>query len=142
LRDSAAQVAAAHAELDRDVALGALAIDEGCAGIERDVRDLAERDIAVAWSWRVEGDLDLADRIDAGTVFRVQPDGECKLPITFQYGRGVGAAERRLHHGVNIAGIEPVAGGFLAIDLDVEVGLAEEMEDAEVCDPLHLAHLR
>jgi len=45
--NGADEIAAAHAELDRDVALAALAIDERSPGVERDVRELAERNVAV-----------------------------------------------------------------------------------------------
>ena len=109
----AAEIAAAHAELDRDVALlAALAVDERCAGIERDVGEVrstgCRRWIPMASGRR----LDLAHRVDALAEFRVEPNHHAELPVALQHRGGVGAAERGLHHGRHVAGVEAVARGL------------------------------
>ncbi len=73
LRDRAAEISPAHAELDRDVALAPLAIDEGCAGIERDVGKLAQGNIGVGAGGRLVGHLDVTHRIDALAEFGIEP---------------------------------------------------------------------
>ena len=67
-------------------------------------------------------------------------DLDAELPVRLEMRRRDVAAERRLHDGVDVAGVEPVARGPLAIDLDVEVGLAQHAEDAKVGHARHLAH--
>ena len=47
--------------------------------------------------------------------------------------------ERRLHDGVDVAGVQSIARRLCAIDLDVEIGLSEHAESAEIGDALTLA---
>ena len=54
---------------------------------------------------------------------------------------GVRAAERRLDDGGDVAGVEAVARRPLAVDADIEVGLADDVEDPEVGHALDLLHL-
>ena len=49
--------------------------------------------------------------------------------------------KRGLDHAVDVAGIEAVARRLFAVDLDVQVGLAEHAEDAEIGDAFDLIHL-
>src|SRR5262249_61129719 len=51
------------------------------------------------------------------------------------------STERCLYHRVHIAGVKTIAGGFSAIDLDIEVRLAEDMEYLKIGDAPHLLHL-
>src|SRR6185437_7320622 len=142
LLDGAAEIAAADAELDRNVALAALAIDERSSGIERDIGKLAERNVAVAASRRLISHLDRTDRVDAAAIFGIQPDRQIELPVAFKDGRCGGAAERGLDDGVDVTGVEPIAGGLLPIDLDIEVRLSEKVEDSKIGHALDLGHLR
>ena len=112
------------------------------AGIERDVGELAEGNIGVGARRRRIGDLDGANGVDAAAEFGIEPDRQVELPVALQHGGRGGAAERGLHHGIDVAGIEAVARGLLAIDLDVEIGLAEQVEYAEIGDAADLAPSR
>ena len=141
LSDRAAEIAAADAELDRNEALAALAIDERRAGIERDIGKLAERNVAASARRRLKGNLDVADGVDAVAVVGIEPDGQIELPVALQNGRRGGPAKCGLHHGVDITGVETVARRFFAIDLDVEVGLSEKMENPKIGHALDLGHL-
>jgi hypothetical protein len=48
--------------------------------------------------------------------------------------RDRGAADGRLHHRVDVARVEPIAGARFAVDHDLHVGLAHGVEDAQVGD--------
>ena len=110
-------------------------------GIERDIGKFAERNVAIGAGRRRIGDLDVANRVDAAAVFGVEPDGEVELPVTFQDRGRRGAAERCLNDGVDVAGIEAVARGLFAIDLDIEIRLSQEVEDSEIGHAADLRHL-
>ena len=142
LGDRAAEVAAADAELDRNVALAALAVDEGSAGIERDIRQFAQRNVGVG-ARRASDRPTLTVRI-ASMLLRylgssLTAKANCRSPSSTVV--AVVPPDRRLHHRVDVAGVEAVARGLFAVDLDVEIGLAQHMENAEVGDALDLAHL-
>ena len=64
--------------------------------------------------------------------FGREPDGHAELPVGLEQRGRHAAAEGRLHDGVDVAGVQPVARRLFAVDLDVEVGLAEHPEDAEI----------
>ena len=140
LGDGAAEIAAAHAEFDRNEALVALVIDVGGAGIERDIGKLAQRNISVGAGRRLIADLDVAD---ASMLSRYSGASRTVTLNCRSASRSVvadRAAERRLNDVVDVAGIEPVARRLVAIDLDVEIWLAEDAEDAEVGHALDLRH--
>mmetsp|Transcript_5519 Transcript_5519/g.13306 ORF Transcript_5519/g.13306 Transcript_5519/m.13306 type:complete len:1095 (-) Transcript_5519:4456-7740(-) len=141
LRDGAAKVAAAHTELDRDVALVALVIDVGRAGVQADGGDFAQRHIARATAG-VVAHPQVADALDAGTGGAREAHRQAVLPLAFQHRSNNRAAQRGLHNGIDIAGVQAIAGRLDAVDLDAEVGLAEDIEDAEVTDALDLPHQR
>ena len=67
---------------------------------------------------------------------RRKPDRDVKLPVAFKNRCRNGAGERGLNHCCDIAGVQPVSCDFLAVDLDVEIGLAERMEDFQVGDAI------
>src|ERR1700677_2584789 len=141
LLDRTTQIAAANAELDRNEPLAALAIDERSAGIERDVSQFAQRNIPVGARRGRISHRDGTNGRNAGAVFGVQPDRQVELSIPFEDGCRIGAAECSLNHGIDVTGIETVAGGFFAVDLDVEIGLTEQVKYAEVGNALNLGHL-
>jgi hypothetical protein len=66
IKHRAAEIAPADAELDGDIALLVLAIDEGCAGDQAHLGDVAQRnldDAIAAGILRVDGDA--ADGVEA-----------------------------------------------------------------------------
>ena len=71
-----------------------------------------------------------------GAALTVTP----KEAIEFVDGRGGGAAERSLHESIDIACIQPITGGLVAIDPDVEIGLAEHTENPKVSHARNVAH--
>ena len=91
-RDRAAEIAAAHAKLDRNVALAQLVIDVGSAGIERDVGKFAERNVPVGARRRRIGDLEVANRIDAAAIFGCIRPGR-SMTVTFEDRGRRGAAD-------------------------------------------------
>src|SRR5262249_58383771 len=74
-------------------------------------------------------------------VFGREPDSNVELTVCLEEGRRRGTAQRGLHEGVDVADIEPVAGGFFAIDLDVQIGLSEYRKNSEVGNAPDLSHL-
>ena len=70
-----------------------------------------------------------------------QPHRDVELAVGLELRGCHRAAERRLDDGVDVAGIEAVARGLVAIDRDIEVGLAEHPENAEIGDAPDLIHL-
>ena len=70
----------------------------------------------------------LPNRFEAVAVFRRQANGDVELAVGLQQRGRDGAAQRRLNDGVDVAGIEAVAGGLFAVDLDVQIGLAEDLK--------------
>jgi len=105
LGDGTAEIPAAHAELDRNVALAALAIDKGSPGVERDVRKLAKRNVAIGARRSLITDFDGADGVDAASIFGIEPDCQTELPVAFEHRRHGCPAEGGLHHRVHVAGI-------------------------------------
>ena len=76
---------------------------------------------------------------DVAAVLARQPDGEREVPLALVDPRHLLAADRRLHHRVDVADGEAVAGGLGAVDLDDQVGLAQQIEAAGVGDARHVA---
>ena len=87
------------------------------------------------------GHFDVADFFDAVAVFRRITDDEIERPVAFQHRTRYGATHGRLHDQVHITGIQAIARRLGTIHLDVQVGLSEHGEDAEVLNAPHLAHL-
>src|SRR5262249_7062340 len=140
LGDRAAEIAIAHAELHRNVALALLVIDIRGAGIETDVGKFAEPNIGVGAAGIRNRDFDIADGFETRAIFGRQADRHAELAIALQQsGRG-GAAQSRLDDRIHVASVKAVTGGFGAVDLDIEIWLAEHMEDAEIGDAGHLLH--
>ncbi len=130
LGDGGGEVAAAHGELDGDVAASAFAIDHEAAFADGDVGDLAEGDAASVGG----GDEDGADGFGCAAVGLGVADGEVEAAVSLDdLGDGC-SADGCLDGGVDVAGEDAEAGGFGAVDLDDERGLASDFEDADVGD--------
>ena len=126
--DGAPEVASAHAELDRDVALLILAIDEGRAGDEPYGSGVGERyrhDAAAAGVWRA--DRDAANGVEALAIVRREAHDHRKVPIATLLVEIAGclASDRSDYSRVDVAGGEPVARGSGAVDVDLDRRLAE-----------------
>jgi len=138
VRDRRAEVAAAHAKLDREEALPTLVIDIGGARVQADGCELAQRNIGVAAG--AAGHLDIAYRVDAVAVFGRKTNDEAELAVALEHGRRGRATHGGLDDCGDVAGIEAEAGGFLAIHLDVQIRLPKNVEYPEIGDPLDLIH--
>ena len=134
----AAQVAAPDAELDRDEALHALVINPRCSRIQGDGGQFAQGDIGVRAARSLIGHFYVADLFDAVAIFRRITDDEIKLPGRLPAPNSLRRHPWRLARQVHITGIQPVARRFGTIHLDVQVGLSEHGEDAQVFDAPHL----
>jgi hypothetical protein len=74
---------------------------------------------------------------------RRQANGHAELAIAFENRCGDSTAHRGLNNRVHIPSVKTISCRFGAIDLDVQVWLAEDMEDSEIFDSpdsLHLFH--
>ena len=137
--DRAAEVALAHRELDRQIALLLLAIDIGGARHQLDRGDLAQRNLRDGAVRPRRADPQVLDRLGALAIFRRQADDDRKMPVAaglVEIAGGI-AADRDLDGGVDVARRQPVARGLGAIDVDLDGGLAERGEHREIGDALH-----
>ena len=64
-----------------------------------------------------------------------QPQDDVVELLSLDHLRERLAADRHLDVGLDVGHVDPVAGAGLAIDLDLEVGLADDVEHADVLDP-------
>ena len=71
-------------------------------------------------------------------VLRLVADDDVEALLAVDDLRGHLAADRGLDHVLHVGDIEAVAGDLVAVDLDIDVGLAQLLEYAEVLDPFHL----
>ena len=143
LGDGRAEIALAHAVFQRNEALAVLAIDVGGAGLQPHVGDVAQRDIG-GRGLRIavrQGDRDRADGVDVVAIARRQPHGERGVDLALVDARHLLAADRRLHHGVDVADREAVARRLGAVDPHVEIGLAQQVERRRIDDARHLGEL-
>jgi hypothetical protein len=101
--DGAAQVALAHAELDRDVALVALVVDVGGTGVERDVGDVAQRHEGVGAARAGVADAQVAHTLQVVPVGRKVAHRQAVLAFTLQHRGGHGTAHGRLDGAVHVA---------------------------------------
>src|SRR5262249_13728573 len=131
----ALQIPTSNAEFDRDIALVVLSIDDEGAGLFCDVGQLLERDARPVRC----ADLDLADPVRISAILRLEPNHKTNPtspPIAL---RTRLPADRRLDHCLNIRHRETVARARLTVHGNRQIGLPEEMENAEVlnsCDLL------
>ena len=135
------QVAAAHAELDRDIAFLMLAVDEGRARDQPDIGDRRQRHGNGRAPGRVGGVHDnMPDGVQAVAVLRRQPHDDGIIAVAarlIQIARGL-AADRRLDHRIDVAGGQPEARGPRPVDPDLDGGLAQRIEHRQIGDARHL----
>ncbi len=75
---------------------------------------------------------ELPDRLHALAIALRPAHRQVVVLLALVHLRQGGAAERRLDHVVDVAGVEPVALAGDAVDGDLDVGLPERPEDAEI----------
>src|SRR5262249_7721620 len=139
----AAKIAAANAELDRDVALLLFAIDEGRTGYQVDGRDLTQRYLRdLVRSWVLHRDGQTADRLYVLPVLRSQSNDQREVPVAALLVEVTCRlpADGGLHRRIDVAGRQPIARGSLSVDIDAERGLAQRGEHREINHAAHLAH--
>ena len=142
LRHGRAEVAAAHAVFQRNEALAVLAIDVGGAALELDLGDVTEREYTPALLVGVgQRHRNAADGVDIVAVARREPHREREVHLALVDACHLLAADRRLHHGVDVADREAVARRLGAVDPHHEVGLAEQVERRRIGDARHLGEL-
>ena len=130
------EVAVADAVFQRDEALAVLAVDIGRPADELDLAEIAEPDIG-GRRFRIgvrKCDRNRADGIDIPAEFRRQPHRQREDHLAFIDLGDFLTADRGLHHGIDVGDREAVARGLGAIDLDDEIGLAEQVEAGGVGD--------
>ncbi len=127
LEHGAAQIAAAHAELDGHVALLLLAIDERGAGHQAHVGHILEWNLNDASGGGLRRDRDASDGLEILPKRRGQPHHHRKMPVAAAFVQIAGAlaADGRLHHRIDVAGRQTVARGTHPIHVDANSGLAE-----------------
>ena len=128
LFDGGAQVAPAHGVLDGDVALAAFAIDFLGAVVGGDFGQLRERD-ALAGGRKQANILDGLAGI-AILLLIAQGHVEARFAL-LHLGDGVGA-DGGLDGVLNVGDVDAPARGGVAVHRVVEVGLADDAEDAQV----------
>src|SRR5262245_28570922 len=106
-RDRVAEIAVAHAELDRHIALAPLVVDVGRASIERNIGELVQRNVGVRAGRGLEANLDRAHDVDPVTVFRREPDRNVELAVRLQQRSRRRTAEGRLHEVVTSPMLSP-----------------------------------
>ncbi len=67
----------------------------------------------------------MADLLRALAEFRFHANDQVKQLFTLDHLRGGLAAHARLHDGLHIGDVDPVAGDLFAIDIDQQAGLAQ-----------------
>ena len=144
ISDRTAQVTPAYAELDRDIALIAFVINIRCASVECYVRKIAQPDIRVgavpsATDSR-HAHLNVAHFLQIVAKLRRDPHDQTELLVILEDGGGLRAAQRGLYHGVYVARIQPIACGLGAVNLNIQIGLAEYAENAQVGHTRYTVH--
>ena len=136
LQNRAANIASAHAVFDRHVAFLLLAINEGRAGSQLDVGDLAERHLDLAIR-PLRADGDVANGVEILPVARGKAHHHRKMPVAallIEVARGL-AADRGLNDRIDIASHKAVARRLVTIDVDRHRRLANRRQNSKVGDP-------
>jgi hypothetical protein len=126
LTHGAAEVAASHAVLDRDVARVALAVDGGRAIVERYLAELCKGD---AFSGRRE-QADVGDIFHAPPKLRLIAHRQIESLLADKNLADGFSADGRFHGVLNIADIDAVAVCRATIHIEVDVGLASDLKRA------------
>ena len=130
-----AQIAAAHGVLDGDVTLAALAIDLFRAVVGGDLGQLRQGD-ALAGRRQQAHVLDGLAGV-AILLLIAQRHIVARLAL-LHLGHGV-CADRSLHRVLDVGDVDAPACRGIAIHCEVEVGLADDAEDAQILDALTVA---
>ena len=137
VRNGRAEIAIAHAVLERHEPLRVFPVDVGRAGFQLHVAEIAQRDVGgrgLGVGVR-QRDRNRPDGVDVAAVFRRQPDREGEVHLAFVDARDLLAADRGLHDGVDVADREAVARGLRAVDPDDQIGLTEQLNAAGSVTP-------
>ncbi len=134
--DGGAEVAVADGVLDGDVALAGFAIDLFGAVFGPDVGELREGDALAGGS----GEADVVDGLFGGAVLGQIADDDVVARFLVEDLRDGAAADRGLDGVLNVGDVDAVAGGGFAVDGVVEIGLADDAEEAEVLHAADVAH--
>src|SRR4029079_18002656 len=130
------EIAVADAILQRDKTLAVLAIDISRAADELDLAKIAKPNIGSRRLgirvWKRYRNR--ANGVDIPAVFRRQPDRQREDHLPYIDVGIFLAADRGLDHGIDVADREAVARGLGAIDLDDQIGLAEQVEAGGIGD--------
>ena len=134
--DRAAQIAAAHAVLDGDIALVSFAVNFGAAIPLFDLAKLRQRDAFPGRSQQA----DVFDRFLRVAELREIAQHQIVALFALQY-LGERIASRGGVDGIlNVGYVDLIARGRLAIDHEVVVRLPEHPEDSQIRDSGDLAH--
>ncbi len=136
IRHGAFQIAAAHAEFDRNVPLVVLPVDDEGTGLFRNRRQLFDGNPRAVR----RADQNAPDAVDVPPVFRQKPHDQIEPLLPFVHLRDGLPADRRLDDVVHVADLQPVPRALFAIDLDDQIRLPHEMKRPEVPDPRHILH--
>ena len=134
--DRAAQVAAAHAVLDGDIALVSFPVDLGTAVPFFHLAELRERNSFAGGSQQtnvLDGFLGVAE-------LRQIAHHQVVARLALQNLRESIPSRGGIDGVLNIRDVDLIARGLLAIDDEVVVGLAQNLKHSQVLNPLDLAH--
>ncbi len=137
-RHGTAEIAPAHAELDGDVAPRRFAVDEEGAIAQFDPGHGADRHAAAVRRIHQQP----ADLVRAGTRALRQAQEQVVDPLAFQHLGLRIAADGVEHHAFDVGDVEAVTLRSDTVHCQIEGGLAQFLEDADVGHALHLLQLR
>src|SRR5262249_28955635 len=138
LLNRASEIAVADAELDRQVALLAFAVDVGWARDELAGGALVEGNRREAVG-SLDADAQILDRFRILPDLRREPYHDGKVPVAARLVEVAGrfAADGRSDRGIDVPGSKPITRRPRAIDFDLHRRLAERGEDGEIGNPRH-----
>src|SRR6476660_436054 len=137
--DGTAEIALAHRELDRQIALLLFPIDIGGARDEVDRGNLAQRSLRDRTVRTGRADPQVLNSLRAFAIFRCEAHDDREMPVAagfIEIAGGV-AADRHFDGGIDVSGGEAITGGLGAIDIDLDGGLAEGSEYRKIGNALH-----
>ena len=136
LLDRAAQIAVAHAVLERDIARVALAVDGVGPVGDRDVAQLRERDPLPA---RRENP-DASNRVGGVAGGGQIPDDQIVAPLALEHLAHRRAPDGGFNRALYVGHVDLVARRPIAVDREVEIRLTDDPEEAQILDPRDVVH--
>src|SRR6185437_5157028 len=145
LGDGTAHVAATDREFDGGITAVLIAEDQAGAGLLRDVRNLVDRNLGAALC----RDQQIADiRLGRAELFG-EANADIEFPDAFiELGHGL-TADGHLDNRVGVGGAHAIERHLALVKIDVQLGLTDILDDAEVFDafyrlelPIHRISLR